>query len=33
MAAWIAKVEKLEGSSFSVVDMLKHLKGAAALIK
>jgi len=33
LAAWIAKVEKLEGSSFSVVDMLKHLKGASALIK
>ena len=33
LAAWIAKVEKLEGSSFSVIDMLKHLKGAAALIK
>jgi gas vesicle protein len=33
LAAWIAKVEKLEGSSFSVIDMLKHLKGASALIK
>jgi len=33
LSAWIAKVEKLEGSSFSVVDMLKHLKGASALIK
>ena len=33
LAAWIAKVEKVEGSSFSVVDMLKHLKAASALIK
>lgn len=33
LAAWIAKVEKVEGSSFSVIDMLKHLKSAVALIK
>jgi hypothetical protein len=33
LVAWIAKVEKLEKSSFSVVDMVKHLKSASALIK
>jgi len=33
LTAWIAKIEKLEGSSFPVVDMLKHLKSASSLIK
>jgi gas vesicle protein len=33
LVAWIAKVEKLEKSSFPVVDMVKHLKSASALIK
>jgi hypothetical protein len=33
LVAWIAKVEKLEKSSFSVIDMIKHLKSASALIK
>jgi len=33
LAKYIAQIEKLEASSFSVVDMLKYLKGASALIK
>jgi hypothetical protein len=33
LVAWIAKIEKLEKSSFPVIDMLKHLKNASALIK
>jgi hypothetical protein len=33
LTKYIAQIEKLEASSFSVVDMLKYLKGASALIK
>jgi hypothetical protein len=33
LAKYIAQIEKLEASSFPVVDMLKHLKSASALIK
>lgn len=33
LAKYIAQIEKLEGAQFTVVDMLKYLKSASALIK
>jgi hypothetical protein len=33
LTKYIAQIEKLEGAQFTVVDMLKYLKSASALIK
>lgn len=33
LTKYIAQIEKLEAAKFTVVDMLKHLKSASALIK
>jgi hypothetical protein len=33
LTKYIAQIEKLEGAQFAVVDMLKYLKSASALIK